>query len=172
MQKEPEQAIWNPAEDLISEERLAKGDLVVTYNGRGKIKSAVPGHRYIIDRLVWGELLDYHHAVYGVGFLELRTAFRAPWATRISAVLLEQFGKGVSLSRATEIYQNVCNGFRGRGQAVVEYALETEVDSSPDRYGVGLYQEHFQRLVELMDQERERIYREEQDKAEKMLGKK
>lgn len=157
-------------EHLVTPERLAKGDLHVQYNAKGFIKAALPTDRYVVKRLVKNGLLEYHHEIYGVGFLELRAAFRAPWATRISAVLLEQFGVGVSLSRATEIYQNVCRGLRGRGIEILEYALELE-NARQDKYSVGLYQEHFERLVQLMDEERERIYREQQAVIEQQINK-
>ncbi len=169
--KEDVQVIDTTVESLITDERLAKGDLRTVVNGKGFIKTAEPNERYIIEKLVRDEKLDYYHAIYGVGFLELRAAFRSPWATKISAVLLEQFGVGISLSRATELYQNVCRGMLGRGLEVVQFAMEmgtTHISS----YSIQLYQEHFQRLVDLMDEERRRIYDEEQAKAQALIDKK
>ena len=150
-------------EDLITPERLAKGDLLVSMNGKGMISSAVPLQRFVIKELIRRSVLDHYHEIYGMGFLELRAAFRAPWAVRSCAVLLEQWGKGLSISHATDIYQNVCRGFTGsRGVEVIQFALETEVGvEEPQRvvarYSNGVYLEFFDKLVGKMDEERERI---------------
>lgn len=164
----------SPEEDLLTPERAAKGDLIVKRNGKGYINGAVLIDRLIIKKLVYNGILEYHHEIYGVGFLELRAAFRSPWAARISAILLEQFGKGISISHATEIYQNVCRGIRGRGLEVIQFALEVEDELGEQirRYDVGLYKEHFERLVGLMDNERERIYNETQQQIERRVVKK
>lgn len=153
-------------EDLITPERLVKGDLKITFNAKGKINSALPGERYLIEKLIEQEILDYHHKIYGMGFLELRAAFRSPWNAKCSAVLLERWGIGLSSSRAGEIYQNVCRGMLGRGLEVIQFALEMEVEDTKvyQKYGAGLYQEHFDRLVELMDVERKRAQEEERAK--------
>jgi hypothetical protein len=150
-------------EDLVTPERLKKGDLWVGYNAKDNINKAAVNENTIIKFLVKNDILNHHHEIYGLGFLELQAAFRAPWATRSCAVLLEQWGTGTSVGRATEIYQNVCRGLLGRGLEVVQFALnETKLKSST--FSNGLYQEHFEKLVAVMDAERERIYREEQEK--------
>lgn len=148
-----------PTEDLVLPERLAKGDLFYTKNLKGKINRAAQIDRSVIKELLRLEVLQFHHEIYGFGFLELRAAFRAPWAASSSAVLLGQWGIGISPSKAGEIYQNVCRGMRGRGLEVVQFALEGTKERAW-KYERGLYQEHFERLVSLMDEERERISRE------------
>jgi hypothetical protein len=143
-------------EDLVTPERAAKGDLYITLNAKGKIARAFPIDRSVIKELIRLGVLEDHHNIYGTGFLELEMAFLAPVAVRSGACLLAQWGIGVSGSRATEIYQNVCRGMRGRGIEVVKFAMNGD-KSGWGKYGAGLYQEHFLRLVELMDSERERI---------------
>lgn len=150
-------------EDVITPERLAKGDIFVGKNAKGKISTAAVIDNSIIKALIDRNSLQSHHEIYGLGFLELQAAFRAPWMVKSCAVLLAQWGVGISGSRATEIYQNVCRGMRGRGIEVVQHAMNERADIIV-RYPVGLYQEHFDRLVSLMDEERERILNEAQNK--------
>lgn len=165
-------------EDLITPERMAKGDLDTEENSKGFIRTAIPKKLFVIDKLIYNGLLEPHHEIYGVGFLELRSAFRAPWAARVSAILMEQFGKGVSISKATEIYQNICRGINSKGIEVIQYALEirgnkeSETQSLLMRYEISIYQEYFNKLVSHMDEERERIYREQKEIVERQLNKK
>lgn len=159
----PEFVPISPEEDLVTPEREAKGDLETQRNMKGKISRAIVTDRAIIKRLVHLEWLEHHHEVYGMGFLELRLAFRSPWLERCYMALIQQWG--INNSNAGEIYQNVCRGMRGRGIQVVEHALENTYEALT-KYDKGLYQEHFDRLVLLMDEERERIKREKEKYGE------
>lgn len=165
--KAPKEEPIGPEEDLVNPFRLAKGDLSIKKNLKGKISYAGVVDKSIAKILLRNGVLQQHHEVYGLGFLELRNAFRHPWMPRSCAVMLEQWGIGASVGNATEIYQNVCRGMRGRGLEVVQYVMENEEDVAgrrlwAEKYSNGLYQEHFDRLVELMDAERERIFKEQQ----------
>lgn len=150
-----------PNEDLVSPERLAKGDLEVVRNARGKVCRAMPAaeHLTIIKELVRRGVMPHHYEIYGVGFLELRTAFRAPWAVRSAAVLLEQWGKGVSVSSAGTIYLNVCKGLNYKRVGVVEHVLEERKEFERRDFH-DVYKECFERLIELMDEEREKVNKE------------
>lgn len=145
-----------PGEDLVTPERLAKGDIWVKKNLKDKISAAGWIDNSIVKKLVKIEVLQYFHEIYGLGFLELRLAFRAESLEKSFFVLLPAWACGVSGGRAIEIYQNVCRGMLGRGLKVVEFAMEQNADRIR-QFDNGLYVEHFDRLVELMDKERERI---------------
>lgn len=148
-------------EDVVTPERMAKGDLSTTRNAKGKINGAAPHDKYVIDKLLKNGVLEHHHKMHGLGFLELRAAFCAPWAAKSSAILLAQWGAGVSLSRATEIYQNVTKRLLGKGTRVIQYALEVEVaEEIGEGYSRAIYQEYFDNLVTYMDEELERIRKE------------
>jgi hypothetical protein len=148
-------------ENLVTPERLAKGDLWVKKNLKDRIVLANVLDRSVVEKLVKTEVLQHHHKVYGAGYLDLQRAFRSPWHPRSCAVLLAQWGIGTSLGEATEVYQNVCRGMLGRGIEIVEFAMESsDTVVNLRKYSNGLYQEHFDRLVELMDKERERVFKE------------
>jgi hypothetical protein len=146
-------------EDLIPKERLAKGDLTVSYNMRGKINRAIPASLTIIKELVRRGIIPYHHEIYAVGFSELRAAFRAPWAVRSSAVLLEQWGIGLSASKADSIYQHVCRKIGIWRGGVIEFIVETD-KSHENKNHHALYNDCLSRLVEAMDEEREKAKEE------------
>lgn len=144
----------SPDEDLVTKERLAKGDLEVVENQRGKISRAIPSDsqlticRELVRRGVW----PHHYGIYGDGFLELRNAFRAPWAARGCAVLLEQWGIGVSNSKANQIYLNIIRKL-GRHRLMIEAVLEQE--RAAERYFLHeKYKDAIEVLVTLMDEER------------------
>lgn len=154
-------------EDIITPERAAKGDLKISYNRYGKISDATPIDKFVIRELIRIGVMDKLHEIYGLGFLELRAAFRSPWNVKSGAVMLAQWGKGISTSQAGAIYQNVCRGIKGRGIEVIEYAMEcdyTLLEGGRSKcvalYDNGLYKEHFEKLIELMDSERERAFEE------------
>lgn len=149
-------------ENLVTAERLAKGDLEVAMNGKGLVSRAVPLRLTIIKELVRRGIFPYHFEVYGVGFMELRNAFRSPWAPRSAAVLLEQWGVGVSNSRGNEVYQVACRKLGVRRVSVVEFVVESNKDHE-DRRAMEDYKDCFELLVEVMDEERSRIF-EEQNK--------
>lgn len=146
-------------EDLVTPERLAKGDLEVAINLRGKISRALPSNLTIIKELIRRRVLPYHYEIYGVAFLELRAAFRAPWGVRSSAVLLEQWGVGVSSSRADEVYENVCKALGENKIKVVQYVLE-EMKEKEHRNHHEEYKDCFEILTQVMDAERQRIFEE------------
>ena len=155
-------------EDLITPERRKKGDLDVALNLKGKVSRAIPAQLSVIKELIRRGTFPYHYEIYGVGFLELRNAFRAPWASRSSAVLLEQWGVGVSNSKADNIYQAVC---RGLGVPRIELIIDTleRVERRKVKGAVGwkggerranrleLQKLAFDKLIELMDTEREEL---------------
>ena len=171
--KKPDFIPLGPEEDIVTPERVARGDLNVSYNSKGKINSAMVRDNVIIKELIRLRVLDTFHEIYGLSFLELRAAFRAPWAPKCSAVLLEQWGIGVSVSSATEIYQNVCREFWGsRGLEIIQYALEREIPiESPEqikidmiaKYSNGHYQEFFEKLVTVLDEEREKAKKKKEE---------
>ncbi len=149
----------SPTEDLVTEERLAKGDLQAVRNWRNKVIAAVPLNLTIVKEMIRRGVFPYHYEVYGVGFLELQAAFRAPWNVRSSAVLLEQWGVGMSDSRAGDIYQNVFRKVGPKRIEVVEYVVSRGKENMvPD--WIGYYKECFDKLVEVMDEEREKAYNE------------
>ena len=85
-----------PTEDLITNERLAKGDLEVTYNPRDKINRAIPKDLTIVKELVRRGFFPQYYEIYGVGLLELRAAFRSPQSVRSNAVLTSQWGRALA----------------------------------------------------------------------------
>lgn len=148
-----------PDDDLITPERLAKGDLEVAKNLKGKINRAVPIQLTIIKELVRRRVFPYHYEIYGVGFLELRNAFRAPWGVRSAAVLLEQWGVGISNSKADSIYQEVCRKIGQERIHVIEFVVE-EMNNREEVCKHQDYKKSFELLVAAMDEERERLVRE------------
>lgn len=153
-----------PTEDLITPERLAKGDLEVATNTKGKISRAIPSNLTIVKELIRRGVFPYHYEIYGVGFLELRAAFRAPWRIRNSVALLEkealeQLGIVVSNTRADEIYQRVWRRLGTRKINIIQYVLE-EMKEKEKREDHGTYKESFEYLVFYMDEEREKIFME------------
>ncbi len=156
---EPE--FFDPVEDLVTPERLAKGDLQVVYNLRGKVSRAIPADLTIIKELIRRRVFPHYFEVYGVGFLELRAAFRAVSGVRSSAVLLEQWGVGVSNSRAGEVYQTVCKRLGSWRINVIQYVIEESKDREIEAHH-SAYKDCFERLAKAMDEERERV-RKEQD---------
>ncbi len=161
----------SPEEDLVNPYRMAKGDLEVAYNLRGRVSRALPAQLTIVKELIRVGRFPYHYEVYGVGFMELRNAFRSPWGTKSSAVLLEQWGIGVSVSRADSIYQVVCKRLGLDNIMVIEYVTEAKerrnVKREADRVGkekrkdyLLVYKDAFTKLVEIMDEERERLKQE------------
>lgn len=147
----------SPNEDLISPHRFAKGDLMVARNMRGKISRAIPANLTLIKELIRRDIFPYHYEIYGVGFLELRTAFRSPWAVRSSAVLLEQWGIGLSNSKADAIYQNVCRSVGIWRTGVIEFVVESSKEHE-NKVHHELYRDCFSRLIASMDEEREKAY--------------
>lgn len=145
-------------EGIVTVERAAKGDLAVKWNVEGVVIDAVSLVRFVVNELIAREWLDIHHEAYGLGFLELRAAFRSPWAARSGAVLLEQWGIGMSAGIAASVYQTVSREIGGKGVEIVGYCMETPfVDvESLGRFSKGHYQEYFDKLVVAMDTERER----------------
>lgn len=155
-----EVVIWPSTEDLITPERLKKGDVRIKLNARSKISWAAQVDASVVRELIKLEWLERHHEIYGLGYLELRTAFRSPQLEKSCAVLLAQWGKGISNSRAGEIFQNVTRGMTAKGIVVVTHACEQH-KSKIGNYEKGVYQEHFERLAGLMDEERDRVKNEE-----------
>lgn len=165
----PMDIIYGKDEDFITPERAGKGDYNVTYNKDGKIKSAVPKERYVVKELIKLGHLEAHHEIYGLGFLEIKTAYYAPWNAKRGAWILANWGHGVSVSDVAGIYQNVRRQLGKRGTACIEFALEAEIfgedpgkvrDFLFKEYSVGEYRGYFGKLVEQMDAERERIFKE------------
>lgn len=148
-----------PDEDLITKARLAKGDLMVAKNLRGKVCRAIPMKLTLIKELIRRDVFPYHFEIYAVGFLELRNAFRAPWAVRSSAVLLEQWGVGISNSKADAIYQNVCRQVGIWRTGVIEFVVESGKEHENIKHHE-LYQDCFARLVAAMDEQREKAKEE------------
>jgi hypothetical protein len=149
----------SPDEHLITPERLAKGDLEVAHNLRDKISRAIPANLTLIKELVRRGVFPHHYEIYGVTFLELRAAFRSPWGVRSSAVLLEQWGIGMSVSKADNIYQHVCRALGTEKITIIEFVMERMKDVENKKHH-GAYRGCFEKLVETMDEERERIYNE------------
>lgn len=146
----------SPEEDIVTPERLAKGDLETSCNSRGKINHAISARLTIMKELVRRDIFPYHYDIYGVQFLELRAAFRSPWNMRSSAVLLEQWGVGLSGSRADEIYQNVCRRIGSRRIDVIQYVMEQPKEKE-HKNNHEAYKESLEALIAAMDEEREAI---------------
>lgn len=164
-----------PTEDLVTPERRAKGDLEVAINGRGKVSRAIPANLTIIKELTRRGSFPHHYEIYGVGFLELQAAFLAPWRARNSVALLErealeQLGLVISNSKADEMYQHVSRLFGVQKMAVVQWVVESSERriirprnkelKERRQNRIGMFKECFEELVKLMDEERERIFRE------------
>lgn len=155
-----------PDEDLVNKFRLAKGDLLVATNGRGKISHAIPSRLTVIKEYIRREVFPYHYEIYGMGFLELQNAFRSPTRAKCSSVLLEQWGIGASKGFAAAMYMGVCRKVGQRRIGQVEFFLETperrktNVAVKKDRRlseSLDDFDKSFIRLVEIMDEERERL---------------
>jgi len=157
--------IGKEGEGVITPERAAKGDLVVGVNSKGVLDRAESQLRFVIDDLIEKEVLEDYHKAYGFSLLELRSAFFAPWKARSASILLGQWGVGVSIGKAAEIYSQVRRRLLGKGEEVVIYAMETMLGGGEKRgsillgkYALGVYQEHFGRLVIVMDEERDNAF--------------
>lgn len=159
-------------EDLITPERRAKGDLQVAYNRRGKVSQAIPVNLTIVKELIRCKRFPHYYEIYGIGLLELRAAFLAPWRARNSVALLEsdaleQLGIRVGDSGATEMYHFLCKNFGMKNINIIQWVVESpERRSARLRVGVLKERRHdrldlfcncFDLLVQLMDDERDRI---------------
>lgn len=145
-----------PDVDLVNRWRLAKGDLESAKNERKKVCLAVPLQLTIVKELVRRGIFPYHYEIYGVGFLELRSAFRSPWACRKMTGLVEQLGRGLSNSQVEAIYEIVCKKVGIERIQVVEFVLEQnkELEHKKDH---NLYRDSFDRLVIAMDEARKEV---------------
>lgn len=143
------------AEDLITPERLAKGDLQVARGAGGRVRLAIPAGLTIVKELVRRGVFPYHYEIYGVGFLELQNAFRAPWAPRSGAVLMEQWGVGVSAGAANEIYELVYRKI-GTSRVIIVEQVVTYPKEYEERSRHKDYESAFEALCAAMDEERER----------------
>jgi hypothetical protein len=110
-------------EDLITPERYAKGDLQVAFNTHGKISKAIPLELTIVKELIRRRIFPHHYEIYGTVFLELRAAFRSVNGCRSAAVLLEQWGIGVSENNALQMYQHVSRRMKKHEIDIVEYTM-------------------------------------------------
>lgn len=140
-------------EDLVNEWRRAKGDLEVAKNGKGNICLAIPANLTIVKELVRRRIFPYHYEIYGVGFLELRSAFRSPWAFRKMTGLVEQLGRGLSNSETEALYEIVCRRVGLRYIQVIEFVLEQPKEKEEKDHH-NLYKESFDKLVTSMDEAR------------------
>lgn len=156
------------SEDLINKWRLAQGDLLVAVNAKGKISHAIPAKLTIIKELIRRGIFPYHYEIYGVGFLEMQNAFRGPIRAKCSAVLLEQWGIGVSSGQAAGLYLAVCRQLGKHRTARIEFLLEmverrkkvNEIFYLNDRRqseSVEEFAKCFERLIEIMDAERAKL---------------
>jgi hypothetical protein len=149
----------DPNDGLITPERRAKGDLEVAMNAKGQVTRAIPIGLTIAKELIRRGVFPYHYEIYGLGFLELQNAFRSPWAAKCSAVLLEQWGVGVSNSMANEIYEIVYNKVGRQRIDIIRYVLEEDKERE-DRESHAQYKYCFERLIEAMDEEKSRVEEE------------
>lgn len=145
----------DPNEDLVTPERLAKGDLQVARNLRGKISRAIPADLTIAKELVRRGIFPYHYEIYGVGFLELQAAFRAPWAAKKMMGAMEQLGGGnLSGSQVDAMYEHVARELGQEKVYIVQYVIEQNKNKE-DTGSHELYRKCFEALIEAMDEERE-----------------
>lgn len=148
-----------PDEDLVTPQRLAKGDIKVVRNARGCISRAIPANLTIIKELIRRDIFPHYYEIYGVGFLDLQRAHRSPWAVRSSAVLLEQWGIGVSEGRAGDVYMAVMRIVPAGKLLIVEHVLSApKEEERHDRHQD--YRNSFEHLIEVMDTEQQRLLEE------------
>jgi len=156
----------SPDEDLVNKWRLAKGDLIVAVNGRGKISHAIPATLTILKDYIRKGVFPYHYEIYGVGFLELQSAFRTPMKAKCSSVLLEQWGIGESSGYAAGFYLNVRKAIGTYRAGLLGMTLENterrkrRISVIKERRNTLRAEEIadcFERLIEIMDEERNRI---------------
>jgi hypothetical protein len=74
-------------------------------------------------------------------------------------VLLEQWGVGVSGGRADMVYQNVCRKIEMWRTGVIEFIVEND-KSHENKAHHELYKDCLSRLIDAMDEEREKAYEE------------
>lgn len=139
--------------DRVNRFRLAQGDLEVAKNSKKKICVAIPNSLTIVKHLVSKGIFPYHYEIYGVGFLELRSAFRSPWAFRKMTGLVEHLGRGLSNSQVEVIYEKVCKKTGLDHILVVEYLMDTMAPK--DMIGQDpRWKDSFERLIVAMDESR------------------
>ena len=163
----------SPEEDLINKWRLAKGDLIVVVNGKGKISHAIPSSLTIMKDFIRRGVFPYHYEIYGMGFLELQSAFRTPFKAKCSSVLLEQWGIGASAGKAATLYIDIGKILGNRRMRLIEFVLETRERRNLKNSGIVAIKKErrkedsiedfagcFEQLIEIMDKEKEKLLEE------------
>lgn len=160
-------------ENLITPERLAKGDLEVSHNGKGMIHRAIPMNLTIIKELIRRRAFPHHFEIYGIGYLEMRASYLAPFRARGSVALLEkealeQLGINVNPTQTSELYRFVQKNLGVDRCKMVQWVVESEERRKPKKNQpafvekrvskVDLYKNCFERLAKCMDEGWELIH--------------
>lgn len=167
-------------EDLVNPWRMAKGDLIVAVNSRGKISRAIPQKMPIIKDLVERGVVPYHYEVYGIRFLELQLAFRSPWAIRRMEGLMEQLGVGLTNSQLDAMYQNTCRFIGPKRVLTVEFFMQgferRKIKLEDEYKGKNRRTEQkdkcrqvFEPLIEIIDSELRRIEEEKKSPPQSLF---
>jgi hypothetical protein len=143
-------------EDVITTNRMQKGDLVVTKNAKGRIVGAKETMRYVVQKLIADGYLDQHHEIYGIAFLELRHAFTAPFGTKSFCVTLDSLGLGVSVGHASDLYLRVVKDIGKNTVSIIDHAL-TDSIANVKKYKNQQYVDAFESLCKTMDYRRTEI---------------
>lgn len=154
-------------ESLITPERLAKGDLEVAINGRGMIVRAIPIRLTIVKDLIKSRKFPNHFEIYGIGFLEMKAAYLAPFRARSSVAYLdkaalEQLGINTTPTETVELYRYVNRAMGVAKTNVIQWIVETEERRNPKNNKQFLkerrtdqvenYKICFEKLVNVMDE--------------------
>lgn len=158
--------------DIVTPERLAKGDLLAGKNHLGVVYVVVPKTLTILKDLIRRGVFPPHYEIYALGFMELKNAFLSPMAPKSAAILLEQWGVGVSRGSGDSVYLSIARRM-GAGRL---FALQYLIDHPERRKRRGefvqgrknrrisedetvkYWQNILEKLIETMDEEREKLF--------------
>lgn len=116
--------------DVVTPERLAKGDLAVRYRPDGSIDYAERTDDSVFGRLLEREVLDERHRHYGMVYLDLRRYFRRQAGYRSNTLYSLEFLSTATTGDPETEYLRVCRRITGKTEKAVLYALETPAEGN------------------------------------------
>ncbi len=146
--------------DIITPERLAKGDLDHTIDARDRIASA-QARPTVLSHLIERRILDPHHGEYANRFEDMRRASRRKTDYgKLSSYALEFFGNTTNGSDLETLYIRVTRSLTRAQEEDIIYANTTPYSPGDTHMlivGTLGFRSAFDRLVIAIDQERKRL---------------
>jgi hypothetical protein len=155
--------------DVVTPERLAKGDLQVRYTPEGAIDYAERIDGTVFRKLLEREVLDERHRHYGMVFLDLRRYFRRQADFRGNNLYALEFLSTSTTGDPETEYLRVCRRIAGKTEKAVLYSLETPAEGNwpfawAERHAIVAA---FEKLAKDIDEVREEMRKEEEERLKR-----